>query len=279
MSFYYKQNFVSPQPIFALVKEELRGYMETGAVDDTLFSTWTDQCLKKLGKAAYPINQAMLCINDCDSVLPDDFHAAREVWSCSEWSRKYQEPNATYTQISTRIDTPDLYCNLNCNVPDQIQAVYKTTNTVAFTWHRTHLLTPGNHYPACPDDLYCVNRGAISPDSYDIRDNKIATSFREGKIYMQYYSKQFDGENQLVPDNYYTAKFIELFIKQKLFEQMYNQVTDDTMAAMEKKYREYKQQADEAYILADTDNKKEDVYRKERAIGRTRRRFRKYEIR
>lgn len=284
MSYYYKYKFTSPQPIFAQVKEELKSFMDTGAVDDTLFPLYTEDCLKKLGKSAYPINQAMLCTDTFEAKLPDDFYAIREAWACSDHSSSYQLPSALYTQIgqiSTRIDTPDLYCNLcnECQFPDVIQAIYKTTHTVAFEWKKQYLLKPGNIYPACPNDLYCANYNAISEDTYDIRDNKFVTSFREGKVYIQYYSLAFDAEDQLVPDTYRVKKFIELYLKQKIFEQLWNQATDDSATAMEKKYREYMHQADEAYIIADTEEKKEDVYRKQRAIRRVQNRFRKYDIR
>lgn len=278
MSFYYKYKFINPDQIFALVKEELKGYMDTGAIDDSLFGLWTDQCLKKLGKATYPINQAMLCIDSCESKLPDDFHAVREAWSCTDVSKNYQLPSSLYTQISTRLDNDTLTCDVNCEVPDMIQAIYKTTNTVAFQWKKSHLLKPGNIYPACPEDLFCANHNSMSEDTYDIRDNKFVTSFRDGKVYLQYYSKQFDCSNQLIPDEYRIQKFIELFIKEKLFEQLSNQATDDTMKAMQAKYGYYKQLADEAYIMADTEGKKEDVYRKQRAIRRTQNRFRNYRI-
>lgn len=284
MSFYYKQNFVSPEPIFYLVKEEMKGYMESGAVDDVLFPTWTNFCLNRLGKASWPINQAMLCTNNFESRLPDDFHAMREAWACSEYESSYQLPSAMYTEIkevSTRIDSPDMYCQLcdNCQFPDIIQAIYKTTQTVAFQWRRNYLLTPGNTYPACPTDLYCANYNSIAENSYDVRDNKFVTSFREGKVYIQYYSKQFDASNQLVPDNTYIQTYIELYIKQKLFEQLKNQATDESRGVLDREYERYKAMAAEAYILADSYNIKEDPYRKQRAIRRTQNRFRRFDIR
>lgn len=279
MSFYYKYKFVSPASIFALVKEELKSYFDTGAVDDTLFTIYTDQCLKKLGKASYPIAHAMLCQNNFESRLPDDFYGVREAWGCCDYTQVYQLPSALYTQISTRLDDDSLVCNVGCESPDIIQAVYKTTETVAFEWKKTHLLKPGNIYPACPEDLYCANYNSISDDSYDIRDNKFITSFASGNIYLQYYSNQFDCENQLIPDEYRIQKFIELFIKEKIFEQLKNQATDDTKNQLRKDYEDAKRVADEAYILADMENKKEDAYRKQRAIKRVQDRFKRYDIR
>jgi hypothetical protein len=283
MSFYYKYKFTSPESIFALVKEELKSYFDTGAVDDTLFPTWTDKCLKKLGKSSYPINQVILLIDNFEYKLPDDFYAVREAWACTDEETTYQLPSAMYTEIkqeSTRIDDPDLYCDTcnECEFPDVITAVYKTTQTVAFQWRKQYLLTPGNMYPSCPNDLYCANYNSVSEDTYDIRGNKFVTNFRCGKVYMQYYSNQFDGENQLVPEDYRIMEFIELFLKEKIFEQLKNQSTDETFNQMEKKWLDYRQMAGEAYILANIENTKEDVYRKQRALRRQRNKFRKYRI-
>ena len=55
MSYYYKYNFVSPEPIFAEVKEELRSYFDTGMVDDILFPKYVEDCLKRLGRSSYKI--------------------------------------------------------------------------------------------------------------------------------------------------------------------------------------------------------------------------------
>ena len=283
MSIYYKQPFTSPEPTFALVKEELKSYFDTGAVDDTLFPIWVDKCLKKLGKASYPINQAFLCMSNFEARLPDDFHAVREAWACTQYTKTYQLPNSVFApvkQVSTRVDHGDLFCRscTECEFPDIIEAIYKTTNKVAFQFQKVTLLTPGNTYPACPDDLYCANYNSTSEKTYDVRDNKFVTNFRDGTVYVQYYSNEFDAENQLIPDVYKIKEFIETFLKEKIFEQLSNQATDESFNQISQKYAYYKQLADEKYIIADTENKKEDVYRKRRAIRRTDNRFKRYHI-
>lgn len=284
MSVYYKYDFISPISIFALIEEELKSYFDSGGVDSSLFPLWTDKALKRLGKSSFPINQSMLLICNYEARLPDDFHAMREAWACEDYESTYQEANARYVQVketSIRLDDPDIYCDRcnECEIPDLIEAIYKTTRTVAFTWRRTHLLTPGNMYPACPHDLYCANYNSFGPETYDVRDNKFVTNFREGKVYIQYYSNQFEGDYQLIPDEYYIKEFIEAFLKQKIFEQLFNQSTDETFKQLEMKVAKYTREADIAYILADTENKKEDVYRKQRAIRRVRTRNLKYNIR
>src|SRR5680860_784781 len=99
MSTYYKYNFVSPEPIYALVTEELKSYMDTGAIDNLLFPTYVDKCLKKLGKSSYTITQEVLFIEDFEARLPDNFHAVREAWMCTSISAgSYQSASSFYSQ-------------------------------------------------------------------------------------------------------------------------------------------------------------------------------------
>lgn len=291
MSYYYKYNFISPEPTYARVKEELRSYFDTGAVDDTMFPLWTDDCLLKLGKLTYPIAPAIINVQNSQGRLPDDFKYMREAWMCSWVDETYQLPNSLYEQvtattcqISTRIDNPDVYCDpcSECNNPNLIRAVYKTTETVAFQISREYLLTPGNISTACPRDLYCANLNSVAANSYDIRGNKLILTCPQAIVYILYYSSAIDdNNNQLIPDDSAGRfrKYIELYIKSKVFEQIWNQTTDETFNQSAQKYQAYKQMADEAFILADIESKKEDIYRIERATNRVTRRNRKYLIR
>lgn len=284
MSHYYKYEFTSPEPIYANIKEEFKSYFDSGIVDQTMFAVWTDKCLRKMGKMTYPINQTLLNVCDKHAVLPEDFFAVREAWACTSFSETYQLPNATYNQVkavSTRLDSPDFYCDTcrECSIPDIINVIYKTTHTVAFSVRRTHLLTPGNIYAACPEDLYCANRGASSMDSYDIKDNKFVTNFKEGNVYVQYYSVEYDeSSNQLVPDEPYTLQYIENFIKEKVAEQVWNQSSDETFNQSFQKFQYYKKEADEAYILQQIEAKKPDIYKQQRDIQLQRHRLNRFKL-
>ena len=92
MSYYYKYNFISPESVYATVKEELKSYFDTGAVDDLLFPTYLDKCLRKLGRSSYVISEDILDISDFQARLPDNFIAVREAWMCTEIPlRPYQD--------------------------------------------------------------------------------------------------------------------------------------------------------------------------------------------
>lgn len=288
MSYYYKYKFISPESLFARVKEELKSYFDSKAVDDLMFPVWTEKCLKKLGRSSWKINQALLFMDSFEAKLPPDFVAVRECWLTAELlSPIFRKPGAYYTQITTTLNKPYDPCNsaVNCDPcnPDILTVVTKTNTEVTQPIRLKYLLTPGNI--SCMKDCQfgCMNVNAQSfgltnkDMSFDIRDGKLVTNFRDGDVYLIYYSDQRDDSGyQLIPDNYRIQEFIEAFLKQKIFEQLYNQISDETFNQIEKKYFFYKQLADEAYILADIEVKKKTIYEKAYQIKREQHRFDPY---
>jgi hypothetical protein len=309
MAYFYKYNFISPEPIYAIVKEELKSYFDTGAVDDLLFPVYTNKCLEKLGRATHPIVPVMLFVEDFTARLPDNFYAAREAWFCTFTELgDYTTGKAFYSQTSNlnTIQVSPLLTDgvqtTNCDDPldpaclsSMVQAVYKTIESLPRnSFKRNFLLKPGNITlePDCEYDynetssLYGDVAGIGSPvpmsgsfDSFDIHDNKFVTTFREGIVEMLMYASDFDNlGNQMIPDNYRIREFIEAFLKYKVFETLTNQVNDETFNQLQQKTAFYKQMADEAYILAESEIKKQDVYKKTMRIKKNLKRFDKYEL-
>jgi hypothetical protein len=294
MSYYYKYNFISPEPVYATVKEEFKSYFDTGAVDDLLFPTYLDKCLRKLGRSSYVISEQLLYIEDFEARLPDNFFAVREAWLCTSIpGYPYQTANSFYSQaasqttiqvspvISGGAPCTNLECTTGCPtcMPELIQAVYKTNQQVAVEYHRQYLLKPGNISVREHCDLQCANFGSSAADSFDIRDNKFVTNFRNGVVHLIFYSTAYDGiGNQLIPDNYRVREFVEAFIKYKMIETLTNQTNDETYNQLEKKMMNYKQMADEAFIMADIEVKKQDAWAKQRRIIQDLNRFNRYEL-
>lgn len=287
MAYYYSQQFVSPAPIFAIVKEELKSYMDTGSVDDLLFLTYLNKCLNHLGRATYAITGEILYIEDFEARLPDNFYAVREAWMCSEFPlTSYQDASSFYSQAAssttilispltiggTSCNNPQCYvpqCAGTC-MPELIQAVYKTNHTTARAFRQEYLLSPGNISAKGNCDVsYSRNFIPYSSamDSFDIRDNKFVTNFRTGVVHLLMYATEYDNiGNQLVPDNFYIKEYIEKYLKYKVFETLSNQITDETFKQLQEKLSYYKQQSDEAYILALTEIKKNTSWEKTRQI-------------
>ena len=294
MSYYYKYNFVSPEPVYALVKEELKSYFDTGAVDDLLFPTYLDKCLKKLGQSSYVIAQQLLYIEDFEARLPDNFHAVREAWLCTSIpGYPYQTANSFYSQAASETTIQispvtsngqpctNLECTTGCPtcMPTLVQAVYKTNQQVAVEYHRQYLLKPGNISVRANCSLDCANFGSSAADSFDIRDNKFVTNFRNGVVHLVFYSTEYDNAgNQMMPDNYRIREFIEAFIKYKVFETLANQTNDETFNQLQQKLVYYKQLHDEAFIMANIEIKKQDAYAKQRRIVKDLNRFNMYEL-
>ena len=304
MSTYYKYNFISPEILYSTVKEELKSYMDTGAIDDLLFPTYLDKCLRKLGKSSYSIVEDLLYVEDFEARLPDNFYAVREAWMCININEfPYQEANSFFSQsndITTIQIAPityggDLTCS-SCGDPNctgectLIQGVYKTNHQKSRNVKKSYLLKPGNisNHKDCTFDYtdnwneynnQNTNPGSSGYDSFDIRDNKFVTNFRTGTVSLIFYAQDYDDAgNQLIPDNYRCREYIEAFLKYKMFELLTNQTNDETFNQLQQKFVFYKQQADEAFILANIEIMKQTVYQKTRAIKQTLNRFNQYEL-
>ena len=295
MSYYYKYNFVSPEPIYSTVKEELKSYFDTGAVDDLLFPTYLDKALQKLGRTTYVISETILYINDFEARLPDNFFAVREAWLCTSVNGfSYQQANSFYSQAAstatiqiTPVVTNQTCTNQNCNnpscdggcMPEYIQAVYKTNNSMNQTFKREYLLQPGNISVKAHCDLDCINLGSSSADSFDIRDNKFVTNFRNGTVHLIFYATEYDNVgNQMIPDNIRIREYVEAYIKFKVFEMLSNQLTDETFNQIQQKLVYYKGLYDEALIMAMIEVKKQTAWDKQRRIKNDLNRFNMYEL-
>ena len=294
MSYYYKYNFVSPEPVYATVKEELKSYFDTGAVDDLMFPTYLDKCLRKLGRTTYVISETVLHIEDFESRLPDNFFAVREAWLCADVTGyPYQTANSFYSQaasettiqvspiVSGGVACTNVECTTGCPecMPELIQAVYKTNNSMNRTYQKQYLLKPGNISVRANCTLDCVNLGSSSTDSFDIRDNKFVTNFRNGTVLLVFYATEYDNiGNQMIPDNYRIREYVEAFIKYKVFEMLSNQLTDETFQQIQSKLVYYKQLSEEAFIMADIEIKKQTAWEKQRRIKNDLNRFNMYEL-
>jgi hypothetical protein len=310
MAYYYKYKFVSPEPVYSTVKEELKSYFDTGAVDDLMFPTYLDKCLQKLGRSSYVIAEQTLDVCDFEARLPDNFFAVREAWMCTEIPQlPYQTANSFYSQaatattiqvspITTDCTIPSPCCgNVGCDgscMPEIIETVYKTNTQTTRGIRKEYLLKPGNiscqskcdvsytdawqFYTSAPP-VHEFTPGSAGYDSFDIRDNKFVTNFRNGVVHMIFYATDYDAVgNQLIPDNYRIREFVEAFIKYKVFETLANQINDETFNQIQQKLGYYKQLHDEAFIMANIEIKKQDAWTKQRRVRNDLQRFGQYEL-
>jgi hypothetical protein len=278
---YYQYSFQSPEPIYALVKEELRSYFDSGAVDDLLFSLWTEKVLEKLGRGALKITNTFLDLVDGKAWLPDDFSAVRELWMLQTDTLVQQTASAAYSQVlatSIRLDTPDIKCEpcSDCNNPKIVQAIYKTTGAVLQQYTRSFLLRPGHII----DSPYpCANSISDSSTIYDIEDGQIRTNLTTGQLYLMYYATLQDQHGyQLVPNDVRIKEAIEYFLKFKIHEQLYNQATDESFNQCRVKKQEAEAEYFDKFTVAESWMKKETMEMKRAAIQRQKTRLNGYKF-
>ena len=66
----YEYNWISPDSIISEVKEELKSYFETGAVDDGLFPSYVDHCIRKIGLVMLEAVEEIIPLNNFRAFLP-----------------------------------------------------------------------------------------------------------------------------------------------------------------------------------------------------------------
>lgn len=281
MSYHYKYKFVSPEPLYAEIREDLQSYFNTGIIDDVLFPKYTDYCLRKLGRVTNKITETALEIKNYQATLPEDFIAVREVYSCINIQKFVKNASSVYTQVTSQI-TPYLNaCSDPCPLPDKIITV-KTSGEFKFSYNLENLLHPGNinaleHCSSESDNLF-INRDTSDYKSFDIRDNKILVNFKEGIIHLTYYKHDVDeNENQLIPDVEELFDWIKSYIKYRCFESIFNKVTDETFNQVYQKYQIYQKEQGIKYVIAKTEFKKQNIYDVQRSIIKSYNRFNHYD--
>ncbi len=280
LSWYYKYNFISPETLYAEVKEELKSYFQTGVIDDTLFTRYTEDCLRGLGKGALKIEENVFQLEDYETKLPENFDSVRELWLVTPQQLSYRMPNSCYEQALVRVGTQKDRCNPGefC-APQEIRVTYKTTGQIIQKFNCHYLLRPGNVHAkdACSPGSF--NRFTDSSNTFDIRGNKIVVNFPEGMLYMVYYVKKYDeNEYQLIPENIWIEKYIKAYLKYKCFENIYNNVSDETLNQIQVKLQYYEQRMLEAKEDAKVEMKKQTIDQQIRGTKAARNRFKKYII-
>jgi len=258
------KTFTSPTPYIAQVKEELKSYFATGAVDDLLFPIWINDALGKLRKSAYPIYETLVEIENFMGELPCDFNSVKAVWNtCNITTNPILNQGSFYEQVDCRLAHFDDRCH-ECFESDECTTlnpdyavVIKHTGVTWFTYKFNHLLRPATTHTIRKCGEHCDNMHSECDDTFDIRDNKISVSFRHGKVHLMYYSNQLNDEGeQLVPDDSFTKNYIIDFLKYKVFQSLYNTTTDESVNIIERKLAKAEADMYQSLIIAQTEFKK-----------------------
>lgn len=279
MSLYYKFEFISPEPIYAEVKETLSSYFNSGSVDDVLFPRWVEHCLRRFGKTQFPIREAVIRIDGYEACVPEDFESVRELWACSTtYSNPIKSPSSCYYQKDCRIDPIVDSCHEcfdnNTDCTTEFMVVHKVSNFHIFSFTRTHLLKPGNMNAVNCCGENCRNKTAEGPFTFDVINGKIVTNIPDGHLNLIYYAKN-EGEEQMIPKFFWLEDYIRKYLIYMCYLQLSNQVTDETFNQIQQKLGKAEQDSDIAFVTAFNELKKQTLEESVRRIGYQSRRFNK----
>jgi len=266
--------YISPEAIYSRVKEEMRDYFNTGSIDDLLFPIWTADCLDKMENTYRPIQPCVMDMWNGRCDLPCDFYQVREVWMCATYSKgPIISPHVFYYQTDCRVApyevekcnscTPGYPCSTHiqqpvnlpslCGVPDNYIVTNKVMSQLSFTFSVSCLLKPGNFATMGSCHADCPNISSSALDTFDIIGNHMMTSFQSGTIYMAYYAtRAVDPETgyYMIPDNDPFQKYLYQYLRFMVYQQLFNQSTDETFNQIRAKRDDAESRMDTAYINA-----------------------------
>ena len=283
---FNNKNFVSADPLFAQVKEELSSYFNTGAVDDLLFPKYLSDVLKTLRKSALPVKQTAVVVKNGQGELPTDFDSVREIWMCGNvtiefpnFSQFYRYEDYTIENISdpcTKCKSKETTCDACDPCRKEYMAVHRVTKTHLFSYNYSSPLKPSN-LSRCGD--ICLNRDIESASaSFDISGcNIMVHPIKDGILHLVYYSNGMGEEDeQMIPDDWWVQEYLMKYLKYKIFQRLYNMATDETFNQSRVKYQEAEQAMIESRIVAETELKKETRAKTKARMSRTNNRFNSY---
>lgn len=301
------KKYISCEPLYARIQEEMRSYFNTNAIDSLLFPIWTRDCIDKFEYTYLPIKEAVLDMCNFKCELPCDFKAVREVWMCATYFKgPITSPHVFYYQTDCRISpsplpaeqcsscidgyqcfppsqtpTPIALPSL-CDVPADYIVTHKVMDQMYFSFKVTGLLKPGNFKTIGKCHESCPNIDMYNIDTFDISGNSLHTSFKSGTIYLAYYATHAEEDENgyyLIPDNDPFQKYLYHYLRFMVYQQLFDQSTDESFNQVRIKRDDAEHKMWDAYTNARTYAVSDDIYGTQRAIIRSRNKNNRFLIR
>lgn len=275
---YNNFNYISSEVIVAEVKQELRSYFDSGSLNEALIPTYIDNAIRKLKILALEFRDDLLTVEDYKCKLPADFAYMKDAFMLTRID------DISTPVMSSKFEYyKKIYCD-NCDPEDcgdeDCETFEQTTQTIP-TWITRHL-------NPCLLRIYYTSREFCTADSQGIHwdsldaikiwNKTISSTFQQGEIYIQYWTKPEDEHGPLIPEIVEVENFVKAFLYYKFFEQLYNSVTDESINIIERKLQFYKREYYNHYESALNTLKAETKQQTRDNIRRQNRRFIKFII-
>lgn len=235
-------DYISSEVIMDQFRNELRTYFDSKVLDNTLFWTIFEECLKPFGTKYHPEDKAVLEVNNGMADLPGDFKRLVLALGCSGGSAEMIDNRSLATE---EVDIQDITpCELElCTTSvcvDECNSMYKIiqkTPTMRITWDKFEVLKIEDDPNVCLEG--CLNYQSNSSDYIKISGNKIYTNF-EGLIYLEYLKELHQGDEILYPNHEIIVKWINSKLREKAFQYLYyNSIGDVKVRYMDAKREAY----------------------------------------
>ena len=258
-NYKWEYQWVSSEPFLSEVKEELKTYFEIGAVDDGLFPSYVDHCLKKIGLIVLEGVDEMIQLKNGIAILPNGVVYLNDVLFAGSPGEKYSKLPVGRTDYQQIIECiPVSGCSLND--PDnpitykEVRIVEKTTNHVLHTYDQIIRLKPATLKAKNMCESSIFKKFYDVANHYDVNGKILSTNLRNGELLIRYKRTRVDENGYpLVPDHVTMQDLISYYVRYKLFEQLWNTVTDETYNQIQGKMQYYEQKYNESLIIARTE--------------------------
>lgn len=295
---------ISTKNLVARLKEEMRSYFNTGAIDDLLFNIWILDCIAKFENTYRPIQPAVLDLYGNKCPLPCDFHSVQEVWLCATIDKgPIKAPGQFYYQTDCRINPApaageacgpcvDGYqCFTGdeiqqpvglpslCDVPEQYRVTHKVNTWMNFSYTVSCMLKPGNFKTIgkCNDNCANLNLNTYTVDTFDIIGDNLVTSFFSGTVYLAYYGDWAivpedegpDAGYYMIPDNKPFYDYVYHYLRFMIYQQLFDQSTDETFNQIMAKRNDAEDKYWMSYNNARAYSMSPDIYGIQKSIVRS----------
>lgn len=228
--------FISSEIIVAQIKQELKSYFDSGSMNEVLIPSHINDALRKLNLLVLELDYEVIEVDNYRGYFDKKFTYIKDAWLCEvkEYETYEHNPNIYKYYKKTICDSE---CN---NVNEVFENIVKVTPTKTITYEKPSLLKISNtSLSKCSKDCKGINQ--INTKEIKINDRYISTNFNSGNVYIEHYSRPYDEFGPLIPEIVEVEEFIKYFVIFKLFEQLWNSVSDESTNIIERKLRYYKE--------------------------------------
>lgn len=210
--------------LLASVKNDFSIFDDQGFVDDTRILKIVMLCNEKLGITIYKKKECIIPVRNYKADLPIDFGKVvyATALECTSFGiSNYRDPFNNTVTLDIRQEAlfeasmqPNLTCSTECP-----PIIYKRQGTTIITEYDRHIpLTLSKR-----SNIYMHPMCKNTPGRYtiDINEETIDLPFREGEIYIMYFTAMQDEDgNTIVPFHPLISNWYEWCIKEKILQDM-----------------------------------------------------------